>query len=186
MRLEERRRSLMKGWKQSLNGLHPHLLAWIWAALLLLQMGLAFFVFTEPKSPGLMIAGWVLWALGTVFAIVPIFALRTRGGVPEGRSYMETTTLVDTEIYALVRHPQGGTAGILFNLALPLIGQHWLLVILGVIGMVLLYIDAFRADEACIAKFGQAYVNYMQRVPRVNFLAGIVRLLRRRGSARPV
>ena len=57
----------MKGWKRFLDGLHPHLLAWIWAALLLLQMVLAFFVFTEPKSPGLRIAGWVLWALGSVY-----------------------------------------------------------------------------------------------------------------------
>lgn len=175
----------MKDWKRFLDGLHPHLLAWIWAALLLLQMGLAFFVFTEPKSPGLRIAGWVLWALGTLFAIVPILTLRTRGGVPEGKSYMETTTLVDTGIYALVRHPQGGTAGILLSLALPFIGQHWLLVILSVVGMALIYADTFRTDEACIEKFGQAYVGYMQRVPRVNFFAGIVRLLRRRGAGSP-
>ena len=178
---------MKKEGKRFLDGLHPHLLAWIWAALLLLQMGLAFFVFTEPKSLGLMIAGWVIWALGTAFALVPILALRTRGGVPEGKSYMETTTLVDTGIYALVRHPQGGTAGILLNLALPFIGQHWLLVILCVVGMALIYVDTFKADEACIEKFGEAYVHYMQRVPRVNFVAGIVRLLRRKGlqSSRP-
>jgi hypothetical protein len=79
----------MKGWKRFLDGLHPYLLAWVWAALLLLQMGLAFFVFTEPKSLGLRIAGWVLWALGTVFAIVHILALRTRGGVPDGKRETE-------------------------------------------------------------------------------------------------
>jgi protein-S-isoprenylcysteine O-methyltransferase Ste14 len=172
-------------WKRYLAGLHLHLLAWIWAALLLLQLGLVFFVFTEPESVGLMIAGWVVWAVGVVFAIVPILALRTRGGVPEGKSYMETTTLVDTGIYALVRHPQGGTAGLLFNLALPLIGQHWLLAILGAVGMALIYLDAFRTDEACLEKFGPPYADYMQRVPRVNFVAGIVRLWRRRGSRSP-
>ena len=79
----------MKGWKRYLDGLHPHLLAWIWAALLLLQMGLAFFVFAEPESPGLRIAGWVVWAMGVVFAIVPILTLSTRGGVPEGKSDTE-------------------------------------------------------------------------------------------------
>ena len=171
---------MRNGWKRYLIGLHPHLLAWIWTVLLLVQVGLAFFVFTEPISPGLMIAGWVVWAVGVVFALVPILALRTRGGVPEGKSYMATTALVDTGIYAVVRHPQGGTAGILFNLALPLIGQHWLLVILGAVGMALIYLDMFRMDEACLEKFGQAYADYMQRVPRVNFVAGIVRLLRRR------
>ena len=167
----------MKDWKSSLRGLHPYLLAWIWAALLISQMILAFFVFRDPKIQALRIAGWVIWALGTVFAIVPIFALRARGKVPEGKSYMETTAIVDTGIYAIVRHPQGGTAGLLFNVALALIGQHWLLVVLTVVGMALIYIDTFNADQNCIDKFGDEYVRYMQRVPRVNFVAGLLRLL---------
>jgi protein-S-isoprenylcysteine O-methyltransferase Ste14 len=44
--------------------------------------------------------------------------------------------------------------------------------------MVLIYVDTFPADEACIEKFGEAYVRYMQRVPSVNFVAGLFRLLR--------
>lgn len=171
----------MKDWKSSLYGLHPHLLAWIWSALLLLQVILAFFVFRDPKIQAFRVAGWVIWTLGTAFAILPIFTLRTRGSVPEGKSYMETTALVDTGIYAIVRHPQGGTAGILLSLALVLIGQHWLLLVLAAVATLLLYLDTFNADEACISKFGQAYVHYMQRVPRVNFLVGIKRQLLRPG-----
>lgn len=167
----------MRDWKNSLRGLHPHLLAWIWAALLISQMILAFFVFQGPKIQALRVAGWVIWALGTIFAILPIFVLRTRGKVPEGKSYMETTALVDTGIYAIVRHPQGGTAGLLLNIALALIGQHWLLVVLAVVGMALIYIDTFNADENCIEKFGKEYTRYMQRVPRVNFVTGLLRLL---------
>jgi protein-S-isoprenylcysteine O-methyltransferase Ste14 len=175
----------MNNSKRLLDRLPAHLLAWIWAALLFLQMGLAFFVFTEPRFPVLRLAGWAVWALGTVFAIVPIFALRRRGGVPKGKSYMETTALVDTGIYAIVRHPQSGTAGILLNLALALIGQHWLQAILSAVGITLLYIDLIRIDTACTEKFGPAYADYMQRVPRVNFLAGILRLLRDSGSEGP-
>jgi protein-S-isoprenylcysteine O-methyltransferase Ste14 len=171
---------IVKDWKSALCGVHPHLLAWIWTVLLLLQMGLAFFVFHEPMLPGLRVAGWIIWALGSVFAIVPIFALRTRGRVPDGKSYMETTALVDAGIYAIVRHPQGGTAGILLNLALPLIGQHWLLVLLAAVGAILIYLDTFNADQACIEKFGEEYVRYMQRVPRVNFVTGSLRLLAQR------
>lgn len=167
----------MRDWKHVLHRLPPHLLAWIWSILLFLQMGLAFVFFREPKFSGLRIVGWAIWALGTIFAILPIPTLRTRGSVPEGKSYMETTTLVDTGIYAIVRHPQGGTAGILLNLALALIGQHWLFVVLAVVGTILLYVDTFRADEACVEKFGEEYVRYMQRVPRVNFVAGLLRLL---------
>jgi protein-S-isoprenylcysteine O-methyltransferase Ste14 len=167
----------MKNSKRSLWSLHPHLLAWTWSGLLILQMLLAFFVFGDPKSQPLRVAGWVIWILGTVFAILPIVSLRKRGGVPGGKNYMETTVLVDTGIYALVRHPQGGTAGILLSLALALIGQNWLLLVLAAVGMALIYVDTFNADQACIEKFGEAYVGYMQRVPRVNFVAGLLRLL---------
>jgi protein-S-isoprenylcysteine O-methyltransferase Ste14 len=90
---------------------------------------------------------------------------------------MQTTALVDTGIYAMVRHPQGGTAGILLSLALALIGQHWLLVALTLVGVVLIYVDTFRSDVACIEKFGEEYGRYMERVPRVNFVAGLLRLL---------
>ncbi|MGD8902920.1 MAG: methyltransferase [Anaerolineae bacterium] len=169
----------MKDWKRVFYGLHPHLLAWVWSVLLILQVVLAFFVLQQPRIEALMVAGWVLWTLGVVFAIVPIFALRTRGEVPEGKSYMKTTALVDTGLYAVVRHPQGGTAGILFNLALPLIGQHWLLIVLAAMGIVLIYADTFKADVACTEKFGEGYVRYMERVPRVNFVTGLLRLIAR-------
>ena len=172
----------MKDWRSTLYRPHPHLLAWIWSGLLVLQMGLAFFVFREPRYPGLRIVGWVVWALGSVFAILPILALRIRGRVPQGKSYMGTTALVDTGIYAIVRHPQGGTAGILLNLALALIGQQWLLAVLAALGAILIYVDTFRADEVCIEKFGKEYVSYMQRVPRVNFVAGLLRLLAHQGT----
>ena len=167
----------LKDWGGTLHDLHPHLVAWIWSLLLLLQMGLAFFVFRQPMLSGLRVAGWVIWILGSVFATVPIFALGTRGRVPQGKNYMATTTLVDTGIYAVVRHPQGGTAGILLNLALALIGQHWLLVLLAAGGAILIYLDTFNADKACIDKFGDEYKRYMQRVPRVNFVTGLLRLL---------
>ena len=167
----------MRDWRAFLNRLPPHLLAWIYMVLLLAQMALAFFVFTEPRFPGLRLAGWAIWALGTLFAIVPIFTLRTRGSVAKGESYMKTNALVDTGIYAIVRHPQGGTAGILLSLALPLIGQHWSVAVLAVVAIALVYLDTFRADSDCIEKFGEAYAGYMQRVPRVNFVAGLLRLL---------
>ncbi|MGD2040967.1 MAG: methyltransferase [Anaerolineae bacterium] len=174
----------MSNLKRFSDSLHPHLLAWIWSALFLGQIILAFFVFTEPKIQALRVAGWAIWVLGTVFAIWPILALRKGGGVPQGKSYMATTALVDTGIYAVVRHPQSGTAGLLLTLALVLIGQHWLLVLLAAVGSVLIYIDTFRADAACIDKFGEAYVRYMESVPGVNFVAGLLRLLRHRNTER--
>ncbi len=88
---------------------------------------------------------------------------------------MKTTTLVDTGIYAIVRYPQGGTAWLLINLGVELIAQHWASVVLG-----LVYADAVKADRSCIEKFGDDYKRYMQKAPRVNVVAGIVRLVRGR------
>jgi len=86
-----------------------------------------------------------------------------RGGVPEGKSYIHTTTLVDSGIYAVVRHPQF-FAGILISLALVLMSQHWLNAVLFIPVVVGTYIDSLRADKRLIEKFGDDYKSYMQRV----------------------
>jgi hypothetical protein len=41
--------------------------------------------------------------------------------------------------------------------------------------MPLTYIDLYRADNDVIKKFGEDYQVYMERVPRANFLLGIIR-----------
>jgi protein-S-isoprenylcysteine O-methyltransferase Ste14 len=38
-----------------------------------------------------------------------------------------------------------------------------------------------QADQANIEKFGDEYTSYMQRVPRLNLVLGIIRLLRGQG-----
>jgi hypothetical protein len=45
---------------------------------------------------------------------------------------------------------------------------------------VLNYLIALKADQELIEKFGDDYRRYMQKVPRMNFLLGLIRLLRRR------
>jgi len=116
-------------------------------------------------------------AVSAVFGWVPIFAFRKKGGVSKGRSYIQTTVLVDSGIYAVVRHPQY-LAGILLSLALILITQHWLIAVMGVVAIVLNYLIALKADQELTEKFGDDYRRYMQKVPRVNFLVGLIRLLR--------
>jgi len=109
--------------------------------------------------------------------MLPVITFHTRGDVFRGESYMKTTVLVDTGIYAIVRHPQGGTAWLLINLGIMLITGHWASVILGLVSIGIVYIDTFKSDQYLIDKFGDAYKRYMKRVPRVNFIAGIIRLV---------
>lgn len=169
----------LKSWKIFLYDLNPYLLSSIAGVLLAAQIVLGLVLDNQAAIPAVRYAGWGVWALGAVFGIVPIFALRRGGGVPRGQSYMQTTVLVEDGIYAIVRHPQSGVAGILLCIAVALIVQHWLVAVLGLVAMGLFYLDTFKLDRTCIEKFGDAYQRYVQRVPRVNFLAGIVRLLQR-------
>jgi protein-S-isoprenylcysteine O-methyltransferase Ste14 len=144
--------------------------------LIMVQYILAFFVYKLQGLKLLQWAGWATWVLSLIFGIGPIFILWQRGGVAKGQSYVKTTHLVDTSLYAIVRHPQY-LAGILLNLALMLLAQHWLVVLLGVISAVLIYWDIQAADQKCIQKFGDEYRQYMQRVPQMNFLLGTYRIL---------
>jgi protein-S-isoprenylcysteine O-methyltransferase Ste14 len=166
----------MQRFLKILDSLHPFLLSSLASVLTVTQIVLAFFIPGGSSSTWQWI-GWVcLWIAG-IFGTLPVFTFRRRGGVPKGESYMKTTVLVESGIYAVVRHPQGGTAWLLINFGVMLIAWHWLTLIFGVVSMVLVYVDTFQADQHCIEKFGDAYRQYMERVPRINFLAGIFRIM---------
>ena len=115
---------------------------------------------------------------GIIFGALPVFEFRKKGGVQKGQSYIHTTKLVDTGIYSVVRHPQYVTF-ILFAIAGMLLFQHWIIILLGVPVIPLTYIDLIRADKACVERFGDEYEAYMKKVPRANFLLGIIRRFRK-------
>ena len=116
---------------------------------------------------------------GLFFGWLPVIEFRRKGRVRKGESYVHTTKLVDTGIYSIVRHPQYVTFT-LWAIAGMLLFQHWVIVLLGIPVFPLTYIDLIRADRDAIEKFGDDYKAYMKKVPRMNFLIGILRLLRRR------
>ena len=149
--------------------------------LFVTQYFLAFFVYKLPGLPTLQWLGWGIWVISVVFGIAPIFILRSQGGVAKGQSYVKTTQLVDSSLYAIVRHPQY-LAGMLFSIAMMLLAQHWVVILIGIVSTTLFYIDTQDADQEGIEKFGEAYREYMQRVPRTNFLLGILRIIQQRGN----
>jgi len=116
---------------------------------------------------------------GIVFGVLPVIEFRKKGRVMKGKSYIHTTKLVDTGIYSIVRHPQFVTF-ILWAIAGMLLFQHWIIILLGIPIIPLTYIDLIRADKEAIEKFGDDYTAYMKKVPRANFLLGIIRRLQRR------
>ena len=137
-------------------------------------------VLEVTSYPALFIVGWVVWAFGMVLVMAPIIMFPRRGGVARGKSFVNTTRLVDTGIYAVVRHPQytGGVYAIFVTTLLWY--PHWLFGVLGVIGIAVIYMGCREEDQRLIQQFGDAYKHYMQKVPRMNFLLGIIRLMRRK------
>jgi protein-S-isoprenylcysteine O-methyltransferase Ste14 len=127
-------------------------------------------------------AGVGLYAFsGIILGMLPVFEFRRKGGVRNGQSYIHTTELVDTGIYSVVRHPQYVTF-MMWAISGMLLFQHWIVSLLGIPIFPLTYVDLVRADKEAIQKFGDEYRAYMRRVPRANFLLGIIRLLRRRNK----
>jgi len=127
----------------------------------------------------LFIIGWVFWVVGMVLVMAPIVMFPRRGGVPKWKSFVHTTRLVDTGIYAVVRHPQylGGILSIF--VATLLFYPHWLFAILGIMGSVILYWSTKEEEKRLIERFDSDYGAYMQRVPRMNLILGTIRLGRR-------
>ena len=128
----------------------------------------------------LTIIGWVVWVFGMVLVMAPIIMFPRRGGVSKGKSFVHTTQLVDTGIYAIVRHPQytGGIYALFLTTFLWY--PHWLFGVLGVTGTAVIYLSCREEDKLLVEKFGNDYTEYIKRVPGMNFVAGIIRLLRSR------
>ncbi len=146
------------------------------------QIVLAFVLYDSEANTDIINLGWVILWISAIFGWLPILTFRKLGGVAKGQSYMHTSVLVDRGVYAIVRHPQY-LAGILLGLALPLISQHWLVAALGIAVIVITYLGTFDEEKSNIAKFGDEYRQYMTRVPRVNFLLGIGRLIWRKAGS---
>jgi len=157
-----------------------------WIAYILLVLcfplnPLIIFNVVEPNPNHINVLGyigWIIWAFGMALVIYPFIFFRLKGGVPKGKSYVHTKVLVDSGIYAVVRHPQylGGILAIFVTT--PLLYQHWLFMVLGIPGTILVYLGARQEDKRLIEKFGDEYKHYMQSVPRMDILTGVIRLLR--------
>lgn len=121
----------------------------------------------------LRIFAWIAFGIGCALVILSVVALRSKG----------TKAVIDSGIYGVVRHPMY-LGGIFFYVYMILWAQHRIVAILAIVGIVCVYyVMKIEEEERCIEKFGDAYRQYMQSVPRANLLVGIIRLLRsRRGG----
>lgn len=138
-----------------------------------------FFLLHNPVLQWLVYAGWVILAVGFVFIFLPMVVLRSKGKPEKGKDFAHTTIIVDSGIYAIVRHPLY-LGWLLMYVVVILFSQHWLVGILGILGVVCMYLISRQEDQYLIEKFGDTYERYMKSVPAMNVFVGIMRLLQRR------
>ncbi len=153
-----------------------YILSCIYGPLLVVQIVWVFIHYNHLRISYLLYGGWLLFALFLVVGALPRYEFKKKGHIPEGKSYIHTTTLVDTGIYRVVRHPLF-LSWILLSSSLVLFSQHWVSVILFVFISVFVYLEAVRADSSLIEKFGDDYREYMKTVPRMNIVWGIIKTL---------
>ncbi|TFF68397.1 isoprenylcysteine carboxylmethyltransferase family protein [Candidatus Thorarchaeota archaeon] len=127
----------------------------------------------------LLVVGWPLLILGIFMMALPRLALAKSGGVGEGKSWVQTTVLVDTGIYGVVRHPLY-VGWLLDIIALGIISQSWVTILLGIGPFLMVYYFIEGEDGSNAEKFGDAYLDYSRKVPKVNFVAGLIRYFGRR------
>ena len=169
------RTSNIRQWKPTLKEII------LWSFLGILFVGQVVFCFISYNGAGwdfVLYIGWAVFAFSIILGWLSRIAFEEKGKSPEGESFIHTSVVVESGIYAVVRHPMY-LSGVLFIVSLVLISQHWLSLVFSIPIIVYFYISTWSEERSSIEKFGDSYRKYMQRVPRMNLLLGIVRLWRR-------
>jgi protein-S-isoprenylcysteine O-methyltransferase Ste14 len=143
--------------------------------ILMIILGIAFFLnivainLFPAISEELVVVGYTIFGIGAFLYILSLFTLRGKG----------TSNIVDSGIYGVVRHPLYLGAMIMF-FSHVFLGQNWIVAIGTVVALVCCYLIILSDEEKNLEKFGEDYKRYMEKVPRMNFVVGTIRLLQRR------
>ena len=120
----------------------------------------------------LLYSGWTILVFGVVFLLLASRSRKKRR-VSEGMGGNKGIH-VESGMYAFVRHPEF-LGHILIIFALIFIAQYWLSLVIGAMLIVLLCLAMIEEEKRNIEKFGNGYKDYIQRVPRINLLVGIIK-----------
>jgi len=153
----------------------PRLCAWL-ASVAIVSLIIATQFLPRSGNPYLRGAGVFVLLLAGVFIFWPFYLLARHGG-KDGRTYMQVSVVVDRGLYAITRHPQ--YLGYMFlACGFALLSQHWVAVLLAVVGVTFFYLQTVKEERHCLAQLGAPYEQYLRRVPRFNIVWGMIRLLR--------
>jgi protein-S-isoprenylcysteine O-methyltransferase Ste14 len=121
----------------------------------------------------LKIIGFILF-IPSAYLVWTSHETLKRKASPQGGKLDATTVFVDSGIYGVVRQPM--TLGMaIWSIALILVFQSLLSLILGLACVLSFWLSAVKEGEHNISKFGEAYQQYVQRVPMWNVASGLSR-----------
>jgi protein-S-isoprenylcysteine O-methyltransferase Ste14 len=117
-------------------------------------------------SPPIEYLAWILLGLGLVLIVLSIATLVSN----------REAGLIEWGIYGIVRHPMYLGAMLLF-LSWVFFLPHWTIVLISSANIAIVYWFILQGERQNITKFGDTYRRYMETVPRINLLAGLIRRL---------
>jgi len=123
-------------------------------------------MWTSTNILWLQIIGYILYIPSAVLVFGSMIQLKHTGKArtlaPHG-----TTTIVQTGIYGIVRHPMW-LGMVIWSVALILVFQSVLSIVLSTVAVVCFWMGATKEDEFNIKEFGVDYKEYMSKVPMWN------------------
>ena len=136
-----------------------------------------FLYFNWKSQYLLMIIGWIILFLSPVPGIMARYAFKEKGGIAEGESCLNTKKIVNNGIFRIIRNPMYFST-MMFIAGLVFISQHWLSIVFAIPIIAYFYYYMLIEEKLNIKKFGDEYLDYMKRVPRVNVIVGLIRTLK--------
>jgi protein-S-isoprenylcysteine O-methyltransferase Ste14 len=146
--------------------------------ILMSIVGIAFFLnmlllnfplLNVPVMEELIILGWTLVGIGAFLVLLSVLTLCGKG----------ITNVTNSGVYGVVRHPMY-LGGMMMFLSHIFFGQNWIIVIITIVGVYCCHLLIQSEDRQNIEKFGDDYKRYKEKVPRMNFVVGVIRMLQRR------
>jgi protein-S-isoprenylcysteine O-methyltransferase Ste14 len=138
-----------------------------------LSFVLFFFLVSIIDVPGVLpliiYLAWVLFGFGLVLIGLSIAALVSH----------REAGLIEWGVYGIVRHPMYLGAMVLF-LSWIFFLPHWIIVLISSVNIAIVYWFILQGERQNTIKFGDTYRRYIENVPRINLLAGLIRRLQRR------
>jgi protein-S-isoprenylcysteine O-methyltransferase Ste14 len=117
-------------------------------------------------SPPIKYLAWIILGFGLVLVVLSVVTLVSN----------REAGLVKWGIYGIVRHPMYLGAMVCFFSWIFFL-PHWTIASISSVNIAIIYWQILQGERQNITKFGDTYRRYMETVPRINLLAGLVRYL---------